>query len=120
MFRNLRSLLSYSQVPVRIAAQQDGHKLYRVRVVPQGKRIHAYLRSFLILGGFHVAASAMIQTFTSEWEEPLFIPLGFVEKEARRRYQFSDPDFQTFLKFSRDGKKMVAAKGEFYSIFSCG
>lgn len=41
----------------------------------------------------------------------MFIPLGFVEKGPQKRYQASDPEFQAFLKFSRDKKKLSAARG---------
>lgn len=117
MFKNLRSVLSYSQIPVRIASRQDGHKLYRVRLVPQSKRVHVYLRSFLILGGFHVAASVMLQTFMGEREEPFFIPLGFVKEEKQRKYIPSDPDHKAYVKFGRNGKKQAILKGESFCIF---
>lgn len=57
----------------------------------------------------------MLQVFGGGWEEPLFIPLGFAEEESRRRYELTDPEFQGFLKFNKDGKKMRAARGESYS-----
>lgn len=112
MFRNLKSLLSYSRVPVRIAAQQEKHKLFRVRFVPQDRRLNGFVRAFLILSGIHVAANTMLQIFGGGWEEPLFIPLGFAQAEPLKRYEASDPDFQAYVKFNQDKKKVLAARSE--------
>jgi hypothetical protein len=64
-----------------------------------------------------VAANTMLQIFGGEWEEPLFIPLGFAKAEPMKKYETSDPDFQAFIKFNQDKKKVSAARGE-SSFFS--
>lgn len=123
MFKNLRSFLSYSRIPLRIAARQDGHKLYRVRVVPQRKRVHTYLRSLLIFGGFHVAASIMLETFTSKREGPLFvpiIPIWFAKEEHQEKYETSSPEFQVFVSFSQDKNKHDIVRSESCFVLSCG
>lgn len=123
MFKNLRSFLSYSRIPLRIAARQDGHKLYRVRVVPQRKRVHTYLRSLLIFGGFHVAASIMLETFTSKREEPFFIPIipiWFAKEEQQKKYEISGPESKLFINFSQDQDKHEILRSESCFVLSCG
>lgn len=112
MFRNIRNFLSHSRIPVRISAQSDKYKLYRVRFVPQDKRFNGLFRGLLLLSGCHIAANTLLQTFGSGWEEPLFIPLGFLEEGPRRRYELTDPEFQAFLKFNKDTKRALAARGK--------
>lgn len=112
MFRSLRALLSYSRVPVRIAAHPAPRRLYRVRFVPQDKRLNAFLRVFLIVSGMQIAANSVLQIFGGGWEEPIFIPFGFARKEPLRRYEVSDPDFQAFVRFNQDKKRVTAARGE--------
>ncbi|KAH8151240.1 uncharacterized protein LAJ45_04442 [Morchella importuna] len=116
MFRNIRNFLSHSRIPVRISAQSDKYKLYRVRFVPQDKRFNGLFRGLLLLSGCHIAANTLLQTFGSGWEEPLFIPLGFLEEGPRRRYELTDPEFQAFLKFNKDTKKALAARAKVIEI----
>ncbi|KAI5847249.1 hypothetical protein DFP73DRAFT_544686 [Morchella snyderi] len=116
MFRNLKNFLSRSRIPVRISAQSDKYKFYRVRFIPQDKRFNGLFRGLLLLSGCHIAANIMLQTFSNGWEEPLFIPMGFLEEGPRRRYELTDPELQAFLKFNKDTKKALAARTKVIEI----
>lgn len=49
---------------------------------------------------------------TEEVEEGLFIPFpGTVKETKRKPYRGSDPEWQEFVKFSKDGKEQTKVRG---------
>lgn len=46
-------------------------------------------------------------------EDALFIPLGLVRERRRAFYKGSDPEWQSFLEFSRDKKRSTQIRREF-------
>lgn len=77
----------------------------------------------MIFGGLHVAASIMLETFTSKREEPFFIPIipiWFAKEEQQRKYESSGPESQVFIKFSQDQDKHAIVRSESCFVLSCG
>ena len=46
-------------------------------------------------------------------EDALFIPLGRIRKVEPPDYKFGDPEWQNFVKYRRDGKKIKSIRGTF-------
>ncbi|KAL7270959.1 hypothetical protein RUND412_006315 [Rhizina undulata] len=107
MFRNLKSLLSFSRVPFRIAAKTP--YIHRVRFVPPPKNFELKFRyTFPVLAGFSILGWA--GTSGVLVENPIFIPLGPAWKMPQRKYGKDDPEMKSFQEFGRDHNKMVKCR----------
>lgn len=96
VFNKLRSLLSHSRLPLRIASVNPRPKVYRVR-------IRTAERSSIVWP-FMSAASLFVVTRLAmgDSDKTYFIPLTLSREVQQPQYTKDDPVVQIYQKFSQD------------------
>ena len=49
---------------------------------------------------------------SEDQEDAIFIPLGLKHERPRKLYQKTDPEYQSYVDFQRDGRKATSAQSE--------
>jgi len=91
---------------------KDSGSIYRVRFVPKERRFNTFTRAMIWLSGFQLAANGLLQIYGNGWENPIFIPLGFVEFVPEREYGPDDPEYAMYMKFRKDPRRALEGKSE--------
>lgn len=60
----------------------------------------------------NVLAKAANKDKAEDSEDAIFIPLGFKHERPQILYQETDPEYQSYVDFYRDGRKVRSVQGE--------
>ncbi|KAI5798941.1 hypothetical protein EDC01DRAFT_778532 [Geopyxis carbonaria] len=100
MFRNFRSVLNHSRLPLKVDSKNA--KVYRVRFLPQAGRL-SITRTLFTLSAYTFIGYYWYRTVLSiSRDEPIFIPLSLPKLEPSPRYKPDDPEMEEIMKFTRD------------------
>lgn len=110
VYSRLRSLLSYSRLPLRIATMNPRPKVYRVRIRNAESRSSFWPWA----GTFAIAITAKVMLSGDGGKDrTIFVPLSWTKEVAQPPYKRDDPIVQTYNSFYYDHDLQVEVQSEF-------
>ncbi|KAF8469600.1 hypothetical protein BDZ91DRAFT_761652 [Kalaharituber pfeilii] len=105
VFNKLRSLLSHSRLPLRIASMNPRPKVYRVRIMSANRSNFIWP----IIGTTSVVAAARLAW---DSDKTVFIPLSLTKEVTQPPYDKSDPVVASYQNFHHDHAMQMRVKNK--------